>query len=84
MIVQSVCSNCKLLVVNFAEEDHNKIHTCEAFPDGVPGKISFEGFDHRKYHLDGDNGILHQKGEPTIIKNRQDFVKELEAQSANA
>ena len=77
MIVQSVCSTCKLLNVNFGEEDTNKIWSCKAFPNGVPRKIMFEGFDHRKSHFDGDNGILHQSGKPTIIKSREDYVAEL-------
>jgi len=29
---------------------------CDAFPDGIPGQISFNKFDHTKAY-DGDNGI---------------------------
>jgi len=76
-IYTTVCSTCKLLIVNFGEEDIDKIYSCKAFPNGVPSRIVFYGFDHRKFHLDGDNGIIHQSGKPTIIKSREDYVAEL-------
>jgi hypothetical protein len=31
---------------------------CEAFPDAIPAEIYLGGFDHRRHHHPGDNGIL--------------------------
>jgi hypothetical protein len=68
MIATTVCTTCKLLVVDKGQENLEKVYTCKAFPGGIPRDIIFLGWDHGKYPFKGDNGIMYQKGTPTIIE----------------
>lgn len=66
-LIPTVCATCKRLIFNRNLEVAKRYH-CAAFPNGIPKEILFEGYDHRKYPYPGDNGIMYQKGEPTIIE----------------
>ncbi len=46
-----ICDACARLTMN----DQDRL-SCEAFPDGIPESIIFDGFDHRQPHP-GDNGV---------------------------
>lgn len=53
----TICALCtRLRAVSATDKQGNDIFSCDAFPDGVPAKIQFGGFDHRQPFKD-DGGV---------------------------
>lgn len=51
-----VCETCERL------NREKKGYTCEAFPDGVPDEVLFNGNPHTS-EIPGDKGLLYKKRE---------------------
>jgi hypothetical protein len=64
VIYRGMCTLCSHLHESEGHPDH--IHTCDAFPEGVPGEILHSGFDHRQ-PFEGDNGIRFSPDGPTDV-----------------
>ena len=54
----TVCSSCARFF-----KDVFEVNACEAFPDGIPDNILYEGNDHKK-PVKGDHGLQYKKGTP--------------------
>lgn len=52
-MVDPQCAHC----IHFDDSNPGSIPRCTAFPDGIPGYIILNRWDHRE-HVPGDNGIL--------------------------
>lgn len=60
----SQCSTCARFRSPFDRPDMSGPTSCEAFPDGIPEPVFFNGFDHRQ-PIEGDHGVRWESnGEP--------------------
>lgn len=52
-----ICDSCRR--VDLDRKEPMQAPPCEAFPDGIPDEIYFEGFDHRQ-PFEGDRGLRYE------------------------
>ena len=56
MVIFPQCLYCK----NYIGRTKDGIHTCKAFPEGIPKEVFWNKIDH-KNSIAGDNGILYEE-----------------------